>query len=167
MHKATSPQLDERMATEVESEEFDGLCSHPSPLSVLDVYNMTSLGHGLESNVEMVARESNIESSIKEESSVEMIGDSSEEFFDGFINGEGFSVCDNIEPISSPMDGVMDLPGIELETLAFVRKLSVLLTKFQKTVLDGFQISNHYSPKYLSRRFKFDIRKVGFVVPNS
>nr|TKS14009.1 hypothetical protein D5086_0000040830 [Populus alba] len=79
MHKATSPQLDERMATEVESEEFDGLCSHPSPLSVLDVYNMTSLGHGLESNVEMVARESNIESSIKEESSVEMIGDSSEE----------------------------------------------------------------------------------------
>ncbi|KAJ7006680.1 hypothetical protein NC653_005898 [Populus alba x Populus x berolinensis] len=138
----------------VESEEFDGLCSHPSPLSVLDVYNMTSLGHGLESNVEMVATESNIESSIKEESSVEMIGDSSEEVRAFRIYGKSeryhhqlvksclvlinslklgmvlgsFSVCDNIEPISSPMDGVMDLPGIELETLAFVRKLSVLLT---------------------------------------
>ncbi|KAJ6939311.1 hypothetical protein NC651_005678 [Populus alba x Populus x berolinensis] len=129
-----------------------------SPLSVLDVYTMTSLGHGLESNVEMVATQSNIESSIKEENSVEMIGDSSEEvqcisdlweertlspsasqellgfdqqsqighgvgqFFDGFINGEGFSVCDNIDPISSPMDEVMDLPGIELETLAFVEE---------------------------------------------
>uniref|UniRef100_A0A6N2KJC4 Uncharacterized protein n=1 Tax=Salix viminalis TaxID=40686 RepID=A0A6N2KJC4_SALVM len=38
------------------------------------------------------------------------------QFFDGFVNGEYF-----IEPISSPMDGVMDLPNIELETtLAFV-----------------------------------------------
>jgi hypothetical protein len=115
---------------------------------------MTSLGHGLESNVEMVAEECNMESSIKEESCVEMIEDGSEEvqcisdlweertlspsvsqellgfdqqsqfgqFFDGFINGEGFSMCDNTEPVSSPMDGVMDLPDIELETLAFVEE---------------------------------------------
>jgi hypothetical protein len=29
---------------------------------------------------------------------------------------------DNTEPVSSPMDGVMDLPDIELETLAFVEE---------------------------------------------
>ncbi|KAJ6411413.1 hypothetical protein OIU84_008058 [Salix udensis] len=137
--------------TKVVSEEFNGLCFHPSPSSVP---TMSSLGHGLESNVEMVSKEWSIESSIKEESSAEMIGESSEkvqcisdlweeralspsvrqeflgffyqqsqigQFFDGFVNGEYFCVCDKIEPISSPMDGVMDLPNIELETtLAFV-----------------------------------------------
>lgn len=163
-YKKKKEEFDSKMAlerannlhvdTKVVSEEFDGLCSHPSPLSVLDVSTMTSLGHGLESNVEMVAKECNMESSIKEESCVEMIEDDSEEvqcisdlweertlspsvsqellgfdqqsqfgqFFDGFINGEGFSMCDNTEPVSSPMDGVMDLPDIELETLAFVEE---------------------------------------------
>ncbi|CAK7349736.1 unnamed protein product [Dovyalis caffra] len=143
--------------TKVVSEEFDGLCSHPSPSSVLDVSTTTSLGHGLESNVETVAEECNIESSFKEESNVEMIEDSSAEvqsisdlwedhmlspsvshellgfdhhphfghgvgqFFDNFNDGEDFPMCDNTETISS-MDGVMDLPNIELETLAFVEE---------------------------------------------
>jgi hypothetical protein len=50
------------------------------------------------------------------------IGHGVGQFSDGFINGEGFSMCENIEPISSPMDGVMGLPDIELETLAFVEE---------------------------------------------
>ncbi|KAB5524721.1 hypothetical protein DKX38_022470 [Salix brachista] len=152
-YKAKKEECDNKMAlerpnnlqidTKVVSEEFNGLCFHPSPSSVLAVPTMSSLGHGLESNVEMVSKEWNIESSIKEESSAEMIGESSEkvqcisdlweeralspsvrqigQFFNGFVNGEYFCVCDKIEPISSPMDGVMDLPNIELETtLAFV-----------------------------------------------
>ncbi|KAJ6340157.1 hypothetical protein OIU77_007997 [Salix suchowensis] len=107
--------------TKVVSEEFNGLCFHPSPLSVLAVPTMSSLGHGLESNVEMVSKKWNIESSIKEESSAEMIGESSEKVQCISDLWEERALSPSIEPISSPMDGVMDLPNIELETtLAFV-----------------------------------------------
>ncbi|KAF9667613.1 hypothetical protein SADUNF_Sadunf15G0041900 [Salix dunnii] len=87
-YKEKKEEFDSKMAlerpnnlhidTKVVSEEFDGLRFHPSPSSVLVVSTMSSPGHGLESNVEMVSKECNIESSIKEESSVEMIGDSTE-----------------------------------------------------------------------------------------
>ncbi|KAJ6676951.1 hypothetical protein OIU85_010160 [Salix viminalis] len=104
--------------TKVVSEEFNGLCFHPSPSSVP---TMSSLGHGLESNVEMVSKEWSIESSIKEESSAEMIGESSEKVQCISDLWEERALSPSIEPISSPMDGVMDLPNIELETtLAFV-----------------------------------------------
>uniref|UniRef100_A0A6N2KE31 AP2/ERF domain-containing protein n=1 Tax=Salix viminalis TaxID=40686 RepID=A0A6N2KE31_SALVM len=83
-YKAKKEECDNKMAlerpnnlqidTKVVSEEFNGLCFHPSPSSVP---TMSSLGHGLESNVEMVSKEWSIESSIKEESSAEMIGESS------------------------------------------------------------------------------------------
>lgn len=49
-------------------------------------------------------------------------GNGFDQFFDGVNDGEGFQMSKNSEMIDSPTDGVMDLPNIELETLAFVEE---------------------------------------------
>lgn len=130
--------------TKLESEESSGLFSYPSPSSVLDVPTRTSLSHGIEAPIK---EENNEEKTHEEISELKMVeerqsvldlweepalspsisqellsGDYCSElgkFLDNVNNAEDFSM----EVVDFfPMEGVMDLPDIELETLAFVEE---------------------------------------------
>ncbi|KAJ4827008.1 hypothetical protein Tsubulata_046509 [Turnera subulata] len=139
------------------SEESDGLFSHPSPSSVLDVSTASSFGHGIGS---LSNEESNTTCDVKEQNVVDKMVDDSLEveqsisdlldepmlsptvsqellrgdycspiwsdfqtFFDGVNGGEVFPTGgDDTGALSFSIDGVMDLPDMDLEALAFVEE---------------------------------------------
>nr|APQ47345.1 AP2/ERF domain-containing transcription factor [Vernicia montana]APQ47427.1 AP2/ERF domain-containing transcription factor [Vernicia fordii] len=131
------------------TEESSDLFSHPSPSSVLDVSTTTSHSHGVESSIKEEEKERKVEMTVKEWATREMVEDSFEErqsisdlweepmlspsvsqelmgsdyylhFGSDFGQfAEDFSMAESSEMVDFPMDGVMDLPNIELETLAF------------------------------------------------
>lgn len=160
-YRKKKDEFESRMASEkvknlsigtskVVSEESNGLFSHPSPSSVLDVSTTTSVGRGVESSIK---EESNMEVVVEECHVDKMVGDGSQEvqsiadlwvepmlspsvhellggdYFSQFGNdsglffdGEYFPMEENSGVVDFPMDGLMDLPNIELETLAFVEE---------------------------------------------
>lgn len=136
------------IARKAVSKKPDGLFSHLSPSSVLDISPATSLSHELgglcseESNAECAPKDYNVDKVVDvgaEEdlsvldlwqesvqlpllSSTELLG--SDRFLQFDSDGQKFADCDSIDAFGSPMDGLMDLRDIDLGAFDFLEALN-------------------------------------------
>ncbi|WCJ21971.1 Ethylene-responsive transcription factor ERF117 [Euphorbia peplus] len=125
------------ISTHETTEESNGLFSHPSPSSVLDISNTAQSKIKQEISISEKEERNDVKRFIMEEGKFDSnlwdkppcisdelfgVGDGIGEFFSSFNEAEEFLMNESREFLSFPMDGVMDLPDIQLENVAFVEE---------------------------------------------